>query len=271
MVRELQPDACLFSDAGPDVRWVGNERGIAGETCWATLNAKDFVPGRADEARLNHGDRPGTNWVPAECDVSIRPGWFYHAAEDSKVRTPQDLLDIYYASVGRGASMLLNLPPDRRGRINESDEQSLREFRRLLNATFADDLAQGAKATASNLRGGGDQRFLAQNVIDHRRETFWATDDEVRTAELVLQLKHDVTFNVVRLREYLPLGQRVEVFTVDVWRGEHWTSFAAGTSIGNCRLLRKQPVTTSKVRLRITQAAACPAISEFALFSEPRW
>jgi len=270
MVRELQPDACLFSDAGPDVRWVGNERGIAGETCWATLNAKDFVPGRADEARLNHGDRPGTNWVPAECDVSIRPGWFYHAAEDSKVRTPQDLIDIYYASVGRGASMLLNLPPDRRGRINENDEQSLREFRRLLNATFADDLAQGAKAAASNLRGGGDQRFLAQNVIDNRRETFWATDDEVRTAELVLQLKPDVTFNVVRLREYLPLGQRVEAFTVDVWRDENWTTFAAGTSIGNCRLLRKQPVTTSRVRLRITQAAACPAISEFALFAEPR-
>jgi alpha-L-fucosidase len=208
--------------------------------------------------------------VPAECDVSIRPGWFYHAAEDSKVRTPPDLIDIYYASVGRGASMLLNLPPDRRGRINENDEQSLREFHRLLNATFAVDLAQGAKATASNLRGGGDKRFLAQHVIDNRRETFWATDDEVRTAELVLQLKHDVTFNVVRLREHLPLGQRVEAFTVDVWRGEHWTTFAAGTSIGNCRLLRKQPVTTSKVRLRITQAAVCPAISEFALFAESR-
>jgi alpha-L-fucosidase len=101
------------SDAGPDVRWVGNERGIAGETCWATLNREDFVPGRADEARLNRGDRPGTHWAPAECDVSIRPGWFYHAREDSRVRTPQNLVDLYYSSVGRGASLLLNLAPDR--------------------------------------------------------------------------------------------------------------------------------------------------------------
>jgi alpha-L-fucosidase len=267
LVRELQPNACLFSDAGPDVRWVGNERGIAGETCWATLNAKDFVPGRADQSRLNHGDRSGSQWVPAECDVSIRPGWFYHASEDEKVRSPQNLTDIYYASVGRGASMLLNLPPDRRGRINEVDEQSLREFRRVLDATFANDLAQGASVTASNVRGE-DKRFLAHNVIDNRRETYWATDDAERTPALVLDLKRDVTFNVVRIREFLPLGQRVEAFSVDVWRDGRWTEFANGTSIGNCRLLRKAAVTTSKVRLRITQAPVCPAISEFALFAE---
>ena len=269
MVRDLQADACLFSDAGPDVRWVGNERGIAGETCWATLNVKDFVPGRADQARLNHGDRPGAQWVPAECDVSIRPGWFYHAAEDTKVRTPQNLIEIYYASVGRGASMLLNVPPDRRGRINQNDERSLREFRRILNATFANDLAQKAKVTASNVRGG-DKRFLPENAIDNRRDTFWSTDDDVRTPELVIDLKREVTFNVVRLREYLALGQRVEAFAVDFWRDNQWAEFASGTSIGNCRLLRKQPVTTSKVRLRITQAPVCPAISELALFSEPK-
>lgn len=267
MIRELQPDACLFSDAGPDVRWAGNERGIAGETCWATLNAADFVPGRADQARLNHGDRTGGQWVPAECDVSIRPGWFYHAAEDAKVRSPQNLADIYYASVGRGASMLLNLPPDRRGRINEADERSLREFRRMLDATFANDLAQAARVTASNVRGG-DRRFQPQNVIDNRRESFWATDDVVRTPEVVFDFKREVTFNVVRLREYLPLGQRVEAFAVDVWRDGRWTEFANGTSIGNCRLLRKQSVTALKVRLRITQAPVCPAISEFALFAE---
>jgi alpha-L-fucosidase len=269
MVRDLQPDACLFSDAGPDVRWVGNERGMAGETCWATLNAKDFVPGRADEKRLNHGDRPGAQWLPAECDVSIRPGWFYHPAEDGKVRSPQNLIDIYCASVGRGASMLLNLPPDRRGRINENDERSLKEFRRILDATFANDLAHGAMVTASNVRGG-DQRFGPANVIDSGRDTFWATDDDVRTPELVMDLKREVSFNVVRLREHLPLGQRVEAFAVDVWRAGQWSSFDNGTSIGNCRLLRKQPVTTSKVRLQITQAPVCPAISEFALFSEAK-
>jgi alpha-L-fucosidase len=269
LVRDLQPNACLFSDAGPDVRWVGNERGIAGETCWATLNSRDFVPGRADETRLNHGDRPGADWVPAECDVSIRPGWFYHAQEDARVRTPRNLVDIYYTSVGRGASMLLNLPPDRRGRINENDEASLREFRRIVDSTFAHDLALGATVTASNVRGG-DKRFLAQNVIDTKRETYWSTDDAAQTPELVLQLKHEVTFNVVRLREYLPLGQRVEAFAINVWRDGRWIEFGKGTSIGNCRLLRQEPVTTSKVRLRILQAPVCPAISEFGLFLEAK-
>jgi alpha-L-fucosidase len=270
LVRELQPDACLFSDAGPDVRWVGNERGLAGETCWATLNREDFVPGRADEARLNRGDRPGADWVPAECDVSIRPGWFYHANEDDRVRTAQNLVDLYYSSVGRGASLLLNLAPDRRGQIPARDVESLREFRRTLDATFAKDLAQNAQVSANNVRGHGDRRFSTRNVIDGRRDTYWATDDGVKTSELTIDLGHERTFNVVRLREYLPLGQRVEAFALDAWRDGQWREFAAGTSIGNCRLVRSVPITTSKVRLRITQAPVCPAIAEVALFAEHR-
>ena len=131
IVRDLQPGAVMFSDVGPDVRWVGNEKGIAGDPCWATLNRDDFAPGEADEARLNRGDRPGTHWLPAECDVSIRPGWFYHAAEDDKVKTPRELLDLYYESVGRGASLLPQPPagPARAGSTRTTCE-SLREFRR---------------------------------------------------------------------------------------------------------------------------------------------
>ncbi|HJZ80846.1 MAG TPA: alpha-L-fucosidase [Pyrinomonadaceae bacterium] len=272
LIRELEPNACIFSDAGPDVRWVGNERGVAGETCWATLNREDFVPGRADQNRLNRGDRPGSSWVPAECDVSIRPGWFYHSPEDAKVRTAENLVGLYYSSVGRGASLLVNLPPDRRGRIHENDVQSLREFRRLLDATFARDLAQGAALSASNVRGGNhDQRFLPRNVADNRRETYWASDDEVKTPELVLDFKHEITFNVVRLREYLPLGQRVEGFAIDVWRDNQWIELANGTSIGNCRLVRMAPVTTSKMRLRITKAPVCPAISEMGVYLEGQY
>lgn len=270
MVRELQPNASLFSDAGPDVRWVGNERGVAGQTCWATLNKDDFVPGRADEARLNRGDRPGQSWVPAECDVSIRPGWFYHAQEDAKVRSAQNLVDLYYSSVGRGASLLVNLPPDRRGRIHDNDVQTLRGFRRILDATFETDFAQGAQVTANNVRGDLDRRFMPRNVIDNRRDTYWASDDKVTTPELVLDLKHEKSFNVIRLREYLPLGQRVEGFALDVWRDRKWIEVAAGTSIGSCRLVRIPAVTTSKVRLRITRAPVCPAISEVGLFLEPK-
>jgi alpha-L-fucosidase len=268
LIRQLQPEACIFSDAGPDVRWVGNERGIAGETCWATLNAKDFAPGRADEARLNRGDRPGSDWVPAECDVSIRPGWFYHEREDSKVRSPQNLVDLYYSSVGRGASFLLNLAPDRRGQIPDIDVKSLREFRRLLDATFRIDLARNAGVSASNTRGG-DRRFAAHHVVDNRRQTYWASDDQITTPELILDLAKEVTFNVVRLREHLPLGQRVEGFALDQWQAGRWQEFATGTSIGNSRLVRGKPITTSKIRLRITRAPVCPAIAEVALFAEP--
>ena len=270
LVRSLQPDTCLFSDAGPDVRWVGNERGIAGDPLWSTLNKDDFAPGRADETRLNRGDRPGSDWVPAECDVSIRPGWFYHSNEDGRVKSGVTLVDLYYASVGRGGAFLLNLAPDRRGQIADPDITSLHEFRRILDATFREDYAQKSRATASNTRGNGDRRFSPRNVIDGRRNTYWATDDSIKTPQLIIDLGRARTFNVIRLREYLPLGQRVEGFALDIWNDNKWEQFATGTSIGNCKLVRAKPVTTTKVRLRITQSPVCPAISELSLFAEQK-
>lgn len=267
LVRQLMPMAVMFSDVGPDFRWVGNERGIAGETCWATLNPGDGVPGNT-RADLNHGERPGTHWIPAECDVSIRPGWFYHPSEDSKVKTPAQLLDIYYKSVGRGACLNLNIPPDRRGRITENDLRSLREFRRILDATFATDFARQARISASNIRGNSPE-FGPQNVADGNRNTYWATDDTVSTPELVLQWDAPRTFNVISLREYLPLGQRVEAFALDQWKDGQWREFASATSIGNRRLVRVSPITTDKMRLRITKAPVCPAIAEVGVFAEP--
>jgi alpha-L-fucosidase len=269
LVRELQPGACIFSDAGPDVRWVGNERGVAGETCWATLNRDEFAPGEADPKRLNQGDRPGTHWVPAECDVSIRPGWFYHASEDTKVKTPEQLVDLYFASVGRGASFLLNLPPDRRGRIPDTDANALTEFRRRIDGIFDADLGRGATASASNVRGEA-REFAAANVLDDRRETYWSTDDDVTTPELIVDWGRPVTFSVVRLREHLPLGQRIDGFALDRWEDGGWVEFASGTSVGSCRLVRGEPLTTTKVRLRVVKAVACPAIAELGFFLENR-
>jgi alpha-L-fucosidase len=250
------------------VRWVGNERGVAGETCWATLNRDDFVPGRADEKRLNSGDRPGTHWVPAECDVSIRPGWFYHEKEDTRVRSAKNLVDLYYASVGRGASFHLNLPVDRRGQIHEIDAKSLIEFRRMLDATFSNNLIRNTRITATNTRNNA-RRFSTSNLTDHSRETYWATDDGELTPSLIVEFGKAMTFNVVRLREYLPLGQRVESVAIDEWRDGQWQEVAKATSIGNCRLIRMGRITTTKIRLRITSAAASPAISEVGLFLEP--
>jgi alpha-L-fucosidase len=267
VVRDLQPMAVMFSDAGPDFRWVGNEGGIAGDPCWTTLNAAGRVPG-GSSAGLNSGERPGTHWIPAECDVSIRPGWFYHPAEDGKVKTARELLHIYYSSVGRGACLNLNVPPDRRGRIHPNDIRSLQEMRRILDRTFAEDLARGAKATASSERGDGGTH-AAGSAVDGRRDTFWLAADGATAADLVLDLGRPVTFNVASIREHLPLGQRVDEFSIETWKDGGWVEWARGTSIGNLRLLRKEAVTTGKVRLRVLKAAAPPAICEFGLHAEP--
>ena len=275
LVRRLQPDAVIFSDAGPDVRWIGNERGIAGDPCWATYTPRpapgEKIPGpgttRYREAQQGHRD--GEYWMAGEADVSIRPGWFYHADQDAKVRTPDNLIDLYFASVGRGASFLLNLPPDRRGQIHERDQAALQEFRRRLDTLFADNLAKQGELSASNVRGG-DDAFAANQVLDgDRTRTYWATDDEHQQAELAMSFPEPVQFNVVDLREYLPLGQRVHAWAVDRWQDGQWLEFASGESIGARRLWRGDTVETSKVRLRVS-GPVCPAISEFGLYAEPK-
>ena len=279
LVRRLQPEACIFSDAGPDLRWVGNEQGKAGETCWATLNRDDFAPGDGDPERLNQGDRPGSHWVPAECDVSIRPGWFYHAAEDGQVKSARDLVDLYFASVGRGGSLLLNLPPDRRGQVHPRDAASLAEFHRRLENIFAQNLARAAKISAP-MRGDGQPsssghsaHFHPHNLLDGSPESYWTVDDALLTPVLTLAFERPVRFNLVGLREYLPLGQRVEGFAVDTWQDGRWQPLTSGSSIGARRLLHTTETITTAVRLHITQAAACPALTEFGLWldSEDQW
>jgi len=287
IVRQNQPDAVMFSDAGPDVRWVGNEKGIAGDPCWSTINVDLLFPGIDADAfktrlttdlvgdmvaawgspmeLLNAGDRHGNAWLPAECDVSIRPGWFYHTAEDDQVRSPENLVDLYFQSVGRGASFLLNLPPDRRGQIHEHDVQSLRGFRQRLDEIFAVDQAKQGQCTASNTRGDNPQ-FSPAHVIDGDPESYWASDDDVHTPELILEFAQPIAFNVVSLREYLPLGQRVDRFAIDFDENGSWREWTTASAIGSRRLLRGADVTTSRVRLRIVDSPVCPAISEWGLF-----
>jgi alpha-L-fucosidase len=273
MERRLQPSAVLFSDVGPDVRWVGNEKGIAGEPCWATYtprspNGGPGAPGDVVEQESTIGTRNGKYWMPAECDVSIRPGWFWHPSENGKVKTARELLNLYYDSVGRGASFLLNVPPDARGLIYETDADALRGFGKLVTSTFAQNLASGADCKASNVRGG-DRTYRAENLLDGDRETYWSTDDSVTTPEVSFEFPALVKFNLVRLREDIRLGQRISAFAVDVWRDGKWSVVAEGTSIGSWRILRvNTPMTTKRVRLRITKSPVCPALSEFGLFSE---
>src|SRR5262245_52762273 len=268
VVRRLQPNAVIFSDAGPDVRWVGNERGFAGETCWSTLRRDEFYPGTPNSNDLPTGHADGSHWVPAECDVSIRPGWFYHASQDAEVKSVAQLLEIYESSVGRNASLLLNLPVDRRGLVHERDVARLHELRASIDAIYSRDLARGASAASTAVRGS-DPRFAPSRAIDGDPSTYWATADGASFAAISLQLAAPASFDRVQLREPIELGQRIERFSVDAWVAGAWVRVADGTTIGRRRILRVPRVETSQLRLTIHAAKACPALSEIALFSTP--
>lgn len=266
LVRSMQPNVVFFSDAGPGVRWVGNESGLAGETNWNTITADTLFAGKAGiEKLLNTGSPDGKQWIPAEVDVSIRPGWFYHAAEDEKVKTPERLFEIYLTSVGRGSTLLLNIPPDKRGLFNEIDVQSLQGFRQLLNKTFADNLANASPVIASSFRGKS-AAFAAANVTDGKENTYWATDDGVTTGSLEINLGKAAVVQYITLQEYIQLGQRVSSFTAEVWKDNAWQQVAAATTIGYKRILKIAPVETSKVRINITGAKACPVISNVEIY-----
>ncbi|NIA13715.1 MAG: alpha-L-fucosidase [Nitrospiraceae bacterium] len=268
VVRECQPGAVIFSDAGPDIRWVGNESGFANPTNWSLLNRDEFSPGSSRYRELTSGHENGTHWLPAECDVSIRPGWYYHPEQDDEVKSLKALLDIYFHSVGRNGSLLLNLPVDTRGLVHENDAARLMELRRFIDAAFDRNLVLGATATSDTVRGN-DDAFGANAAIDGDDSTYWATDDGVTAGSVTIDLDAAATFNVIMIREPIALGQRVQSFTVEAWQDGAWKEIAQGTTVGNKRLLRLDAVTADKVRLNILQAKACPAITAFGLFLAP--
>jgi len=265
-VRRLQPKAVMFSDAGPDIRWVGNEDGHAAPTNWSTMTKEKYYPGMPGIPILTEGDPTGTSWVPAECDVSIRPGWFYHPEQDTKVKSPADLVDLYYKSVGQNASFLLNVPPDRQGHIHDTDIESLQGMNRILTSTFKTDLARGAKATSDQVRGPG---FDAANVVDGNWNSYWAAPDGVTQASLKLDLGKSRVFDRVVLQEYIPLGQRIESFTVEAKEADGWHKLADGTTVGYKRILCVPATQASELRVTIHSAKACPTLSTVGLFASP--
>lgn len=259
LVHRHQPDACTFDPLGADIRWVGNEDGIAGDPCWPTMPNEPY-----DQKNGNAGVRGAELWWPAETDVSIRPGWFYHADEDSKVKDPERLIRLYDESVGRGTNLNLNIPPDRRGRIADQDVKILKSFGDAIRATFARDLARGSVVHATHDRGSG---FEPGRVVDGNRNTYWSTPDGVTTPTLTLDVKPGTRFDVIRLREYLPLGVRVTRFAVDAEIDGAWRQLAEHECISAQRVIRlPAPIEPRRVRLRILDAPVCPAISEVALF-----
>ena len=258
LIRKLQPQA-VIAIMGPDVRWVGTESGEGRLTEWSVLpvnasqqesiaanSQKDntFAPlgdimGQDIGSRQKLLTAKGLIWYPAETDVSIRPGWFYHPAEDDKVKTPAQLMDIYFSSVGRNSVLLLNIPPDTSGLINEADVHSMRKWKQMRDATFQTNLAAGAVGKRT------------------RKDT---------TATIVYTLAGMRTFDILLLQENIRIGQRVERFVLECPDKDGWKTIAEGTTIGYKRLLRFPPVTTNKVRLRILSSRGNPTLAEFGLY-----
>lgn len=280
VVRELQPNA-VIAITGPDVRWVGTEEGYGRETEWSvipapTLKYSEFID-EFSNITAKESDLGGREklmnakyliWYPSEVDVSIRPSWGYRDYEDDQVKSLETLLNIYYSSVGRNSVLLLNFPPDTRGLINENDIKRVMELRKVLDATFDEDLAVGSKVTASQVRGN-DPRFSADKTVDHNKETYWTTNEWTTVASLEFDLGDGKIFNRAMLQEYIKVGQRIESFMIEAWDGKAWQEFARGTTVGYKRLLRFDNVSTSKVRLRILESRVCPTLSNFGLFYQP--
>jgi alpha-L-fucosidase len=245
-VRRLQPDAVIFSDAGPDVRWVGNERGEGGATSWAFIDRARYVPGTHLSKELTEGFRDAPNWVPPECDVSIRPGWFYRVSEDRRVKTASDLVSLYEVSVGRNCQLLLNVPPDTRGLIADVDVQSIGGMRRMLDQRYRDNLARTAAGIAS--------------LTDGNLETFQPGSD------LTVALPRPVRFDRVVLQEPIALGQRIAKGRIDAWVDGAWSSLGEITTVGYKRIVPVAQTTTDRVRISVLDSRASPLIAEFGLY-----
>jgi alpha-L-fucosidase len=268
VVYKHNPQAIIFSDIGPGARWMGNENGVAGETNWSRLNTDGFGVG-ADAPKasvLNSGDEEGKYWIPAEVDVSIRPGWFYSAGTDEKVKTLKELVSIYHTSVGRNANLLLNIPVNRDGLIHPTDSTRLMELRRYIDASFSNNLAKGKKVSASLTRG---DKFSAKNLVDGKTETYWSTSEDVKSANVIVDLGKPTSINRLVLQEHIELGQRIGNFSVLYWDGKSWKELGSHTTIGYKRILAFPAITTRKLQIQFKELKAAPAISEVAVYKAP--
>lgn len=266
MLDSIQPQAIIFSDGGPGCRWVGNEKGFAGATNWSFLREGEVHPGYDKSYELQYGHPDGNQWVPAECDVSIRPGWFYHPEEDDRVKSPDQLVDLYYRSVGHNATLLLNFPVDRRGLIHPVDSANAVRFHEMIQQQLKINLVAGMTPKVSNERGGD---FVASALTDDNFDTYWATEDGVTTADIEFSFDTPTRMNRMMLQEYIPLGQRVKAFVVEYLDKDTWLPVKLNeetTTIGYKRLLRFETVETKGIRIRITDARGPLCLSNVGVY-----
>ena len=264
IVDSLQPKATVFGDGGPGCRWVGNENGFAGETCWSMIPANTVFPGFKNYKQLQYGWEDGNQWTPAECDVSIRPGWFYHESEDGKVKSVDDLCDLYYRSVGHNATMLLNFPVDKNGLIHPVDSANAVNFHKKIQQELAVDLLKGVTPKVDSQQGknGG------KNITDGNYDTFWASK-KVKGASIEFQLGKAKQISRLMLQEHIPLGQRVKAFSVYYLQGKEWVKLDPNeetTTIGYKRILSFDEITTNGIRVVFDDAKGCPVINSVSAY-----
>jgi alpha-L-fucosidase len=284
VVRELQPGA-VIAVTGPDVRWVGTESGFGRDTEWSVVPLDEaalaeleqsslelqamaaFHPAMdMQQADLGSNDRlknaTALAWYPSEVDVSIRPGWFYHPEQDSLVKSPEQLVDIYFSSVGRNSVLLLNLPPDQRGLIHENDVASLKAFREIIEKIFQDNLLKDARITSNPAGSANDLK----NLTDDDPLTYFRPSGNRRSFDAEFKLASPATFDVMMMHENFRNGQRVENFVFEAFVDGNWKNLCTGTTIGYKRILRFEKVTSNHVRLRVLSSRATPEISSIGLF-----
>ncbi len=267
MVREFQPEAVIFSDGGPDVRWVGTEEGWAGETNWSTMRKDEIYPGWPKYIELRYGHEDGTHWLPAEVNTSIRPGWYYHPREDHQVKSKSRLVQTYYESIGRNGNFLLNIPVDHRGLIHEADSAAMMQLSQQIKLDFKEDLIYKATLSASNERGNN---YGVDRLKDREKASYWATAEEVNSAEIEIKFDAPEELNRLVLREYIPLGQRVQAFSF-LAKNEQgiWDTLVQQTTIGNKRILSFKNTSSSHFKLIVSQSKGSIVLSEIALYLAP--
>lgn len=305
-IARLQPHAVIFSDGGPGCRWVGNEEGHADATNWSFLRIKEVYPGYEHYKELQSGHADGDTWVASECNTSIRPGWFYHEREDSKVKSVADLTDLYYRSVGHNGTFLLNFPVDKDGLIHPIDSAHAVDYHKQVASELSNNLLKKAKVKASSVRNGfrgyestgvrgyensgkgnlapshprtlvpsknlPTNDFGVKNLTDGNFDTYWATPDGVKTATLDITFKGRQRLNRLMLQEYIPLGQRVKRFSVEYLDGKNWLPLKvneATTTIGYKRLLRFKTITTNRLRIRFEEARGPLCINGLGAYYAP--
>jgi len=263
MVRKHQPEAVIFSDKGPDVRWIGNEDGIAGETNWSLMDTSRVEVGKADRDYLNSGDPNGSRWVVGECDVSISSDWFYHT--DSRLKTVDELLNIYEKSVGRNGLLLLNVPPDQRGLLPEAYVERLHAFADTIDAIYSKDLALDAEVTPSGVRSP-ERCFSGAHLTDTSYSSIWAPEQGTVKSSVELSFSDVIAPRRILLQENINYGQRVKEFAVDIQNNGKWETIQNGTTIGYKRILKLPGRKIEGIRVRIEDAKASPILSRVALY-----